>query len=308
MTGNGATEDACTRHIGSESDTELHAWVFSSADLAELAEDLCRYSYECQDQTRNFQNRKECDEFMKRVQTKEAKALVFKDFNYHGKVEREIWFHDPQGPPGLQYVIVHIHFNDIYDQERHEKRQQQLTHTVTAINLRHCKLIQSKNHKKAGFYESIFQKTYLEDGSMTIKQFQDGWKWKEMLQANDLDGERMQCLQTEKMKGVHHYHNHKGDKRLDLPEFVASLQKESEAAGTSMVELANELETLNRFMDILESDMRTAPLQDFVYNFKTGRDCQDQGIEVLTMGNNNYSLVGLRHGGRLKNADAHMYV
>jgi hypothetical protein len=135
---------------------------------------------------------------------------------------------------------------------------------------------------------------------MTIRKFPDGWKWKEGLQGNAPDDEHMQFLQTEKMEDVHHYH--KGDKRLDLPKFVASMQTESNFAGMSMVELADELKTLNRFMYIVENEMCGLPPQDFVNNFNFWRDCQDQGIEVLTMGNNDYSIVGLKHGGRLKNA------
>jgi hypothetical protein len=277
--------------LSSEQAAEQRRWVFAAADPFALAGDLCRYVQE-KANTRKFKDLSECYDFMRRVHRNKAKPLVFKDFNYHGKVEREVWFHDPFRQEGLHHVIVHIHFADAFDEVRHQNRQLQQTSTVTAINLRHY-TNQPSGQSKSSHYESIFKNTYLEGVGVTIKVFKHGWRWRQVAAKNTLE-HQIQCFQEEKMQGIHLYHE--GDEPLDINHFT--LHRTIVASDRMSTE--TELETIFEFMNVIEIAMMRAPLQDFVQDFAQ----QDMGIEVLTIGNDNYSLVGLENHGKLKNAVA----
>jgi hypothetical protein len=91
-------------------------------------------------------------------------------------VEREVWFHDPKGTPGLPYVIVHIHFADLFDEFKDVDQKPQEAHTITSVNLRHYTTQQSKDHQKTSHYKSIFKNIFLEDAGLELKSFKQGSK------------------------------------------------------------------------------------------------------------------------------------
>jgi hypothetical protein len=150
---------------------------------------------------------------MQCVQRGEAKPVIFKDFDYHGKVEREVWFEGPLGKQGFQYTIVHIHFNDAFDEIRHNDRQPQSTSVVTAVNVRHYTREASQDRSKAGFYKTIFEDIYLEEKGYSFWKSNkpSGWKWKQVPANTDVDRHVQQGLQ---IHNVPQYFD--GDKQLQL--------------------------------------------------------------------------------------------
>ncbi len=255
--------------------------------------------------TRAFSSVLECDDFMKRVQNGDAKPVVFKDFAYKEKdaerkdmgrelVEREIWFQDPVGhKKEFQFVIMHMHFRDEFDHVRHKKRQLQHTHILAAVNLRHHKSIPTQAKNKTGHYESIFKNTYLEDKGLTFRAYnKDGWRWRIVPGKMTTDA-NIQCLQPEKMQGVHHAFD--ADGKLD-PDQPSTWQTEA----VNAPEDKREELLVMRVMKVIEKSMKRAACID-------ATDCtasDDIGVEVLAFGNNNYSWIDVPGKGILKNAIA----
>ena len=114
---------------------------------------------------RSFQGDYECITFFRRVKNGDAQAKAFKEFPYTKykpwTVEREIWYRDFAGTvEERKYVIVHIHFSDLWDERLSAEGKKQNVTLVTQMNLRHFPT--TKGSTGAGAYETMFESAYLE--------------------------------------------------------------------------------------------------------------------------------------------------
>ncbi len=147
--------------------------VSPTENLAEIAEKLKEHDNEkLRVYAIMLKTHAGCDEFMKRVQKGDARPVMFKDFNSHGKVDREALFVDTTFEGFCVRIL--IHFSDVFDEELYRQRKPQSATTIIAISLRH----HQHDHGKAEHYGSMFKHTYLEDRGYTFETYRNGWRWK----------------------------------------------------------------------------------------------------------------------------------
>jgi hypothetical protein len=246
---------------------------------------------------RAFNHVEDCYGFLERVRTGEAKGVVFKDFEYHGKVEREVWYEDPRGHGPNQFVIMHIHYDEEFDTQKYKAKQPQEAKTITCVNLRHHKTEPSKSKKKTGFYESIFQNTYLEDEGKILWENKTGWKGSKT-DAHNTYGESFQDMDIDRTDDLTYFSKNQKKMPLYLP-------ATSDRGGFSPLSPSQKEDAFpwQDFLGKLNRGIHDGLKKSYPIYVEMGAESADSiGVEMLAFGNNNYSLTDLWNDGKLKNA------
>mmetsp|Transcript_34161 Transcript_34161/g.79753 ORF Transcript_34161/g.79753 Transcript_34161/m.79753 type:complete len:172 (+) Transcript_34161:3153-3668(+) len=126
-----------------------------------------------------FRDYQECVDFIKRVRKGEASAKYLKEYCYkrNGTVLREVWFLDKEPQYNKQWVVVFIHYADIYRQDRAERRERQLVSSIRQVNLRRCTVHRTEGHGRTSCYPTLMHGLYLQDRGFPIFRNDTGWNW-----------------------------------------------------------------------------------------------------------------------------------
>ena len=239
----------------------------------------------------------EYNKFIDRVKNGEAVAKAFKEFPYRGNgltatVERELWYQekDREVRADRKYVIVHIHFADEWDQNRHERRERQLVSGITQVNLRHLKSKPSEPGSRTEpgprNWTSMFQYADPEPRGRQVFKFAGvgGWKWKEQPGAWPRQESVQVLMQNVNLNEPRHddlIQWFEGDQPLARDS--TRLQEEQKLEWS---------EKMCYFMHQVEDVMGRA---ETIFQAVLEQRCKPSriGVEVLAIGNNAYDIPGI---------------
>ena len=180
---------------------------------------------------------------------------------------------DPHDQEGRQYVVVHIHFEDQWQQSLENSRKPQNTTIVNCINLRHTSL--------SGKYPTPFKDVHIEEKKVfVISHGKKGWEWHTPEHAGKDKFDMSRNFQN--LQGVVQWFP--GDCQEHLPQELSRTLTMDEGFEEWPELLIDMLDGMDEMVG-QASCVDNSVLDMFHETYS--------GIEVLAIGNKNYRLSGL---------------